>query len=319
MKMTQLRNTRKTCLGLVFVVAVLVGLAGVRARAQTTAAPSAGTQVGATASAVADPTMGIAFEVVSIRPTTPGFSKITNEATGDGITVEHSTLYEIIAWNYNMHSLRRDQLQGVPDWFTSIEDNYEIHAKVGEDDVVAWQKLSEGSRRLVFRKMLVDRFKLAWHNEQAEAPVYNLVVAKGGLKIKEAKPGEASPFQFHVAGDPGTPYKGAGITMRPAPGNDHMMWVMQQIHMSSFASSFLCEQSGRQVVDKTGLLGTYNFSLDFANPQMVAGRSGGGADEGPSLPDLFTAMQEQLGLKLEPGRGMVTHFVVDHVERPSEN
>jgi uncharacterized protein (TIGR03435 family) len=220
-----------------------------------------------------------------------------------------------------MSSLREDQLEGVPQWFAT--DNYEIHAKVADADVAAWQKLTDGSRRLIFRKVLVDRFKFAWHFADVDAPVYNLVVAKSGLKIKEAGPDDVSPYAFKTADGATNPdgtrvaYKGSGISMRPSPAGGGM-YVMQQIHMSSFAKNFLSGgTAGRPVVDKTGLLGAYNFSLDFAQQQTVAALTPDAPES--AKPDLFTALQEQLGLKLESAKGPVSHLYVDHIERPSDN
>jgi uncharacterized protein (TIGR03435 family) len=95
------------------------------------------------------------------------------------------------------------------------------------------------------------------------------------------------------------------------------MYVFQQQHLSSFAKGFLSRVADRPVVDKTGLAATYNFSLQFAYDQGVDAAATG--DFGPSRPSVSTALQEQLGLKLEPARGPVETMVVDHVERPSEN
>jgi uncharacterized protein (TIGR03435 family) len=253
---------------------------------------------------------------MSIRPVEEkhnGHIDVPND--GDGILIENSTLFEIVRWNYRLGVFwRPDQFQGMPKWF--MTDNFDIRAKVAAGDVAAWQKLSEGSRRLVFRKVLVERFKFAWHFADVDAPVYNLVIAKGGLKIKEAQPGEASPYHFHVAGDPSTPYAGPGVTTRPVPGG--WITVMQQLHMSSFAKSFLTDEVGRQVIDKTGLPGAYNFSLDYSHEQLSAA-PGPEDTSGPASPSIFTALQEQLGLKLEAARGPVPNMVIEHVEQPSEN
>jgi uncharacterized protein (TIGR03435 family) len=263
--------------------------------------------------------MGIAFDVVSIKPTTLGPSKVTDPPAGDGILIEHSTLLEMVRWNFNMSSLREDQLERVPAWFAT--DNYEVRAKVSGGDIAAWQKLTEGARRLVFRKLLVEQFKFAWHFADVEAPVYNMVVAKGGLKIKEAGPDDVSPYAFKTAdgalNENGTrvAYKGPGITSRPSPAGGWMT-VTQQIHMSSFAKNYLSSLAGRPVADKTGLTGAYNFSLDFADDRTPVAAADAGE---PAKPDLFTALQEQLGLKLEPAKGSISHMVVDHVERPAEN
>lgn len=258
-----------------------------------------------------DPTHGITFDVVSIRKAPEGPSRIVNPVDGDGITIDNSTLLEIVRWNFNNSSLRENQLQGAPPWVAT--QNYAIRAKVTAADIPVWKTLGEGGHRLVFRKLLQDRFKLAWHYTTVDQPIYNLVVAKDGPRIKDAKPDEVSPYAFKVNGEP---YKGTGVTMRPSPGGGSM-WVMQQAHMSSFAKNFLSEQVGRQVVDKTGLTGAYNFTLDYALQGLTASTDAGASE--PSKPDIFTALQEQLGLKLEPARGPVSILVFDHVEQPEED
>ena len=289
------------------VLAIIVSSA--LAAAQTPATPAAAPAAPAAQSA-ADPTHGIVFDVVSIRKAPEGPSHIVNPIDGDGITIDTSTLLEILRWNFNNSSLRENQLQGAPPWVAT--QNYAIRAKVAEADIPVWKTLGEGGHRLVFRKMLQDRFKLAWRNTTVDQPIYNLVLAKGGPKFKAAGPDEVSPYAFKVDGQP---YKGTGVTMRPSPAGGGM-WVMQQAHMSSFAKNFLSEQVGRQVVDKTGLTGAYNFTLDYAW-QGVSAAPDSGASE-PSKPDIFTALQEQLGLKLEPARGPVGIMVLDHVEQPEE-
>jgi uncharacterized protein (TIGR03435 family) len=264
-----------------------------------------------------DPTLGLSFDVVSIKHTGQGSSRVTNPGDGDGITITNSTLREILRWNYNVGTLNRDQIQGAPDWFSSIDENYEIHAKVAPSDVATWQKLDDEGRRLVFRKVLAERFKFACHFVDVEVPVYNLVIAKGGLKMKEAKPGEISPWKFHEPGDPSKPLSGIGMTTRMTPSGP--LTVFQRMDMTSFArSDVFLYTTGRPVIDKTGLTGVYNFTLDFSWQQISASPSPAGASE-PTSPDIFTALQQQLGLKLEPARGLVSHLVVDHIERPSDN
>jgi uncharacterized protein (TIGR03435 family) len=165
--------------------------------------------------------------------------------------------------------------------------------------------------------VLADRFKFACHFVNVEVPVYNLVIAKGGLKMKEAKPGEISPWKFHAPGDRDTPNAGMGIPTVMTPNGP--LAVFQGVDMASFAiSNVFAYGVDRPVIDKTGLTGVYNFTLDFSWQQLTAGTSQAGASE-PAGPDIFTALQQQLGLKLEPARGQVSHLVVDHLERPSEN
>ncbi|MGD0888060.1 MAG: TIGR03435 family protein [Acidobacteriaceae bacterium] len=301
-------------------------VAATPAAAPTTSVSPATTAAGPVAATpAADPTLGITFDVVSIKPVKADPSvylpeRLSNPPDGDGITLENYSLFDIIRWNHNNSMFFDDQIVDAPKWF--LTDRYTIQAKVADSDVAAWHKLNDAARRLVFRKMLVERFKFTYHFADVEQPVYNLVVAKDGLKIKEAKPGEASPYNFKTSDGSLNPdgtrvaYAGAGVTQRAAP-DGYPMSVFQQSHFSSFAKDFLSNRVGRHVIDKTGLTGPYNFTLEFA-PEQGAGISTAD-DTGPVRASIFTAVQEQLGLKLESATGPVSHLYIDHIERPSEN
>jgi uncharacterized protein (TIGR03435 family) len=309
-------------------ITVWVALCGTHALAQT-ATPPASTATTVSVTPAADPTLGISFDVVSIKLVKEDANaflpeRLTNPTNGDGIILENYTLFDIIRWNHNNSMFHDDQIVDAPKWF--LTDRYTIQAKVADSDVAAWHTLNDAARRLVFRKMLVDRFKFTYHFADVEQPVYNLVVDKGGLKIKEAKPGEASPYNFKTSDGSLNPdgtrvaYTGAGVTVRPAP-DGNMMWVFQQSHFSSFAKDFLSTQTGRHVIDKTGLTGPYNFALIFMPEQRVI-NAAPDSDESaaePSRASIFTALQEQLGLKLESAKGPVSHLFIDHIERPSED
>jgi uncharacterized protein (TIGR03435 family) len=310
---------------MLLLITVCVALSISLALAQTTA-PTVATAIPAAATPAADPTLGITFDVVSIKlvKENPGGyyppERISNPPDGDSITLENYTLFDIIRWNHNNSMFYEDQIVDAPKWFTT--DRYTIQAKVADTDVASWHKLNDAARRLVFRKMLMERFKFTYHFADADQPVYNLVVAKGGLKIQEAKPGEASPYNFKSVDGSVNPdgtraaYTGAGVTQRDAP-DGYPMWVFQQSHFSSFAKDFLSNRVGRHVLDKTGLTGPYNFALEFALEQEVSVSAAN--DSGPVRPSIFTALQEQLGLKLESASGPVSHLYIDHIERPSEN
>ena len=151
--------------------------------------------------------------------------------------------------------------------------------------------------------------------------MYALVVAKGGPKLTESK----------VEADPKNAGKGAPHKMMMGPGR-----VSGEGSTVEFLASSLSHQVGRTIVDKTGLSGHYDFNLTWTPDQgggggdrpggMMAGPGGpggmppgGGASDPGSGASLFTAIQEQLGLKLEPQKSMVDVVVVDHLEKPSEN
>ena len=266
-----------------------------------------------------DPTLGITFDVVTIKPSGPQSSyygvRIPND--GDSISMGNYTVDDMVRWAYHLGSRWGEaEHQDVPKWYET--DRYDIQAKVAAEDVAAWHKLNEEARRLVFRKVLAERFKFVCHFAEVEQPVYNLVIAKGGLKMTEAKPDEISPYHFHQPGDPNTAYSGPGMSMRDTKNGP--LTVFQRMDMASFSkSNIFAATLDRPVIDKTGLTGVYNFELDFSYMSITATPSQDGVAAEPSSPDIFTALQKQLGLKLEPGRGVVHQLIVDHVERPSED
>jgi uncharacterized protein (TIGR03435 family) len=146
----------------------------------------------------------------------------------------------------------------------------------------------------MLRTLLAEEFKLRTHFEQREQPVYDLVVAKGGPKLKPSEGGEAT-FRFTASG---------GIEVH------HQT-------MQEFASSLFCPNCARQradrlVFDKTGLGGYYDLTLNWS-PLNI---SPDGVDSGPSI---FTALERQLGLKLKPQKAVVDFLIIDQAERPSQN
>lgn len=268
-------------------------------------------------------TPAISFDVFSIKvnKSEAPMRALEDPPEGDGITLTNLTLFDIMRWNFNIRSFREDQLVGVPSWFTT--ERFDIQAKVAATDVAAWRKLNEGYRRLIFRKLLVEQFKLAAHWANVEQSDYNLVVAKSGLKIKPAKAGEANPDA--PKGPDGKPIEGSGIFLvdRTPSG---MKFAFQQTSLGWFAKGFLSNYAGKQAYDATGIpVDTlYNFTLEFVPergtaPVMPGADGEASAPLPDSGPSLFTALQEQLGLKLEPGKGPVGRLVIDHIERPTPN
>ena len=153
------------------------------------------------------------------------------------------------------------------------------------------QKLTAGRKLLLAAAGLADRFKLKFHIETKEMPVYSLVVAKNGLKIKEAND-DGNGTQ--IDGDPQHPLSARNISMAGFAGTLSRL-----------------QELDRPVIDATGLKGIFNFTLDYS--------PGDAAPSDNTGPSIFTALTEQLGLKLEAGKGPVDVYVVDHVERPSDN
>jgi len=269
--------------------------------------------------AAADPTLGIAFDVVSIKPSGPQSSNygVRTLPEGDTLSADNFSVEDMVRWAYHLgHRWGEPEHPDVPKWYST--DHYDIRAKVAAEDVDKWHKLNEEGRRLVLRKVLAERFKLVCHFQDVDGPVYNLVIAKGGLKMTEAKPGEVSPYHFHSPGDPSMAYTGPGMTMRDTPNGP--LTVFQRMDMAEFEKSDVFAYTlDRPVIDKTGLAGVYNFSLDFSWQQISGAPASEGIAAEPTSSDIFTALQKQLGLKLEPAQGRISQLIVDHVERPSED
>ena len=155
----------------------------------------------------------------------------------------------------------------------------------------------------MMQTLLAERFKLAVHRETQQGQVYTLVIGKNGSKLQDAKEGHKSFINWAGPGH---------VTFTEA----------NLLALVNILSGLL----GNPVRDETGLKGLYNFSLNFEDPRLLRARDGGhpppsGSNPPPldPLPDIFTAVQEQLGLKLEAKKGPVEILVIDHMERPSEN
>jgi uncharacterized protein (TIGR03435 family) len=153
-------------------------------------------------------------------------------------------------------------------------------------------------RRRCFNKLLADRFKLAVHWETRELPVYALVVAKNGPNLHKAKEADGGS---HISAGTGQ-FTSQGTTMT---------------EMAQTLTQELSRELGRVVIDKTEIAGRYDVALKWTPETGTASSNAEGAtDSGPSI---FTAIQEQLGLKLESAKGPVQVLVIDHAEMPSEN
>jgi uncharacterized protein (TIGR03435 family) len=212
-------------------------------------------------------------------------------------------------------------IQGAPSWLDS--EKFDIQAKADSAVNDELRKLSRDAGGLVKHRMLqallVDRFKLTLHRETRDLPAFALVIAKNGPKLQESKPGDTFPNGVKVPGGPLSP---RSIHLGPGQLAGHGIPVASLVDL-------LSQRLGRIVVDKTGLKGVYDFTLQWTPDQspaaMPVGQENGKpeTDNAPppesSGPSLFTAIQEQLGLKLESTKGPVEVLVIDHVERPSEN
>jgi uncharacterized protein (TIGR03435 family) len=260
---------------------------------------------------------GFAYEVASIKPNKAGNNLRRMMYTPDGISVTGGTLQALLEEAYGVQNF---QISGAPAWLNS--ERYDIEAKIDGSVADDFKKLTADQRRLerarMLQKLLADRCKLTVHIETRELPVYALVVAKNGPKFQEAKTGESYP-----SGIKGPDGIARGGMMRMGRGE-----LTGQGVPLTFLVSQLSRHLGRTVLDKTGLTGNYDFTLqwtpDDGQGPMLKGPDGGqpaaeGAPPESSGPSVFTALEEQLGLKLESQKGPVEIVVIDHVEKPSEN
>jgi uncharacterized protein (TIGR03435 family) len=143
---------------------------------------------------------------------------------------------------------------------------------------------------------LVDRFQMKFHDEDKDGPVYELVTATNASLLREATPDEITLAKVRI---------------------DQMGTIKGPLSLKELADALSGPITGRVVLDKTGLTSKYDLALTWT-PNNV-GPSNGAAPADTSGPSIFTAVQEQLGLKLRPARGPVKGLVIDHIERPSEN
>jgi uncharacterized protein (TIGR03435 family) len=261
------------------------------------------------------------FEVVSIKPNRGGTGNVMiRMAPGGRFVAENITVKFLLQESYGV---KESQISGAPGWLDS--EHYDIEAKPEDSPADQDRKLTPEERHaqlmLMLQSMLADRFKLTLHHDTKEMEVYALVVAKNGPKFHEAAvtPPDSAPTELSKPGGP--PPKG-GIWMT---GRGQLNVTGANLGM--FAN-VLSMQLGRIVLDKTGLKGNYEFTLkwtpDEGQSQMFRGAGDGQPRDAAPPPDgsgptIFTALQEQLGLKLESQKGPVDTLVIDHVDRPSEN
>jgi bla regulator protein blaR1 len=230
-----------------------------------------------------------AFEVVSIRPHDPAVRRwsITMPPHGE-VSIVGMSLRDLIIFAYNV---RDYQILGAPKWWTS--DKYDIRAKGQEDEQGApAPRLTMDQQRARIQSLLGDSFALRLHHETRQSQVYFLTVAKTGLKMQVAS-----------GNDPKASGKGAILP-----------WALIVTELSIKAEG--------PIVDKTGLTGAYYAKLRYST---IDGHAAGigipsdQLDDNNPGPFLDTALQQQLGLHLQSGKGPIDTLVIDSVSKPSEN
>jgi len=234
-----------------------------------------------------------AFEVAVIKQADPDFRGRTILMQGaHRFTAQNHTLKTLIAAAYN---LTPRMISGGPGWADS--EHYDITA-----EAIAGSKPGREEQMAMLRSLLSERFRLTFHREPKELAIYELTVAKNGPLLKES----ASP-----------PADGLHIVLYP--GRASLPAI--NTTMGELAGVLQRAALDRPVADRTGLSGKYDFDLNWEPDESQFGGAlpSAPAGEASGLPDLFTAIQQQLGLKLEAVRGRIDAFVIDHAERPSAN
>ena len=254
------------------------------------------------------------YEVASIKLNKSGGNSITTSSTPDSLTIENVPLKFLIQSAYGVQNY---QILGAPDWL--ISEHYDVDAKADPSVADAFQKLSLEDRRIarqhMLQALLADRFKLKVHVETRDLPVYSLLVAKNGPKLQETKVDNGAP-----AGTAPAPIRGGPSIRTSRTGSGPVILTVFRCTGADLAT-LLASHVGRPVLDKTGLTSRYDFILQFTaeDSQVIPQTGAVPSASDPIAPSIFTAVQEQLGLKLESGKGPVAAIVIDHVERPSGN
>jgi bla regulator protein blaR1 len=270
------------------------------------------------------------FEVASIRQNKSDWSERYRHPMGGGyqpggrLVMRDSSLSLLLRFAYADHDnlasghwapLLASQIVGGPSWIDSVGYDIEAEPEHKPDPQHMW---------LMLQNLLADRFKLALHRETRDLPVYVLTAAKRGFKLAPASEADCVSFP-------------PGVTPRQVPGKVDCGYVSgpilegagklriggSKVHMADLARE-LGSILDRPVVDRTGFTGEFDLNLSFAPDSSLAGlpasRLGGttGSTESNG-PDIFAALREQLGLKIESGKVPVEVLVIDHVERPDAN
>ena len=265
----------------IFAVVMMAGTAG-------TVGQTGGPQNSATAQVESAPPKLPVYDVVSIKLNNSGGNGVEIHGRPDYYSAKNIPLKQLLA---NAYDLREDLISGVTGPIESAR--FDVTAKIVEPDLDALKKFTPKQRQSMLQPFLIERFHLKAHVEIKTLPVYELTVVPGGPKFKQTAADDKQSPHTDM-------YGGKGTTELSAGG----------LSMATFAK-ILTGQVNRTVIDKTGLAGGYELALKWSRDDNP--------DESSEVPSIFTALQEQLGLKLQPAKGPVETLAVDHVEMPSEN
>jgi uncharacterized protein (TIGR03435 family) len=255
----------------------------------------------------------LAFDVVSIKRTDPEDTRPGADfgARPGGILIARNNA--VSNFITNAYDVPFYTVIGGPEWMRI--DRYNLEARADGER-------SRAEMMLMLQTLLAERFQFRMHRETRELPAYVLTVARGGAKLTRTKGDDCFRRDPDKPTPPPTPLA-PGETRRPGCGNNNlssrgatppnMKWTAVGIDMAGVAGA-LAGFFRRPVVDRTGLTGTFNIQLEL--PPVQPATTDAAVDPGVSV---FTVLQEQLGLRVEEGRGPVEVLVVDGIQRPTEN
>jgi len=246
------------------------------------------------------------FEVVSIKRNTTGSGSSSAGTRRDGTW--YMTNGTVTSLLFSAFTIKNPEIAGLPDWAT--RERYDVIATVAAEP-------SREQEAVMLRELLADRFKYRGHMEQREQSVFALVIARPERPL----PSSLQRLSVSCAELDAARRRGETVTPEPLPNGERpcgysinagaqTVMISRGITMSRLADS-LGNAAGRVVIDRTGLAGDYAFTLTYD-----LARTDGAITDTPTV---FTALPEQLGLKLEPARAPVDTLVIDQIERPTEN
>jgi len=239
---------------------------------------------------LAQPSDPLKWDVISVKPMATDGCK--DGAGGvrflpNGLSATCAPTIFIVEFSY--HLMDPTRILGLPKWATGPQ-MYAIEARVSTEDAAAFAKLKRDEKSAMMQTVFAERFGMRTHMETHEMPAYELVIAKSGSKLKEPSDTTTGISQF------------GGST-------GEVKWANSPLTDLKF---LLAKETGRPVVDKTGLTGKYDFTLQYTPADRAATDESG-------RPSIFTALEEQLGLKLVSTKQPVEVLVVDAMEKPTEN
>lgn len=229
------------------------------------------------------------YDVSTIRPNTSGSDNVSVNTRPATLQAENVPVKDLLRQAFGVP---RDLIFGIPAWAENAR--FDVNAKIVDPDLPSLKKLTPEQRRTMLQALYEDRFSLKWHYETRVMPTFELLLTRDGPKFK--------------------PFAGREGNNRVSMNNTDLTATAVPL---SALTDILSAEVERPVVDKTGLTGKYDFHLKWTREQVAASADAG--KDTDAAPPLFTALQEQLGLKLQPGKDPVQVLVIDQLKPPTEN